>query len=160
MKIVFGLMVAAMLMAGVWLSGTPDVVSASTSTVESAIQERGREIVVPGGRLFSRVIRAGDFLFLSGALGRSRDGENGAGPETQRALESLKGLLEQADSGVDDLVKCTIFLAEIADYGAMNEAYSAFFGEIAPPARTALAAKELVNGAAVEVECMAYAPVG
>ena len=123
-------------------------------------QERpAREIVVPGSDLFSRVVRAGDFLFLAGALGRSRSEENGPGPETRRALESIEGLLEQAGATKNDLVKCTVFLADFEDYGAMNEVYGEFF-EGSPPARTALGGSQLFGGASLEIECMAYAPEG
>ena len=161
MRAVFGGLAAMALVLGAWafLRMPPD--GGASVPSEATVQERGREIVVPGSDLFSRVVRAGDFLFLAGALGRSRseEEENGPGPETRRALESIEGLLEQAGADRNDLVKCTVFLADVEDYGAMNEAYGEFFGGT-PPARTALGGNQLVAGATVEIECMAYAPRG
>jgi len=160
MKLFVGVVLAAALALGVILVpvGSGDPVAEASPI--PATQEREREILVPGGQTFSRMVRGGDFLFLSGILGRSRQEENGIGPETQRALDTIEGLLEQAGADKQDLVKCTVFLADIGDYGAMNEVYGAFF-EGTPPARTALQIAALpVEGAAVEIECMAYAPAG
>lgn len=142
---------AAMTMAGC------DVQSAGSAEA-SMTQERPRkEILRPGSELFSRVVRAGDLLFLSGMLG-TRAEEEGVGPETRVALESIQSELEAVGASMEDVVKCTVFLADLADYAAMNEVYSEFFSA-SPPARSAVQAG-LVFDARVEIECIAVAPEG
>lgn len=121
-------------------------------------QERPqKEILRPGGELFSRVVRAGDLLFLSGMLG-TRAEEEGVGPETRVALESIQSELEAVGASMADVVKCTVFLADLDDYAAMNEVYSEFFSD-SPPARSAVQSG-LVFDALVEIECIAVAPEG
>lgn len=130
--------------------------TASTGAESAATQERPRkEVLRPGGELFSRVVRAGDLLFLSGMLG-TRAEEDGVGPETRVALESIQSELEAVGASMADVVKCTVFLADLEDYGAMNEVYGEFFPSD-PPARSAVQAG-LVFDARVEIECIAVAP--
>jgi reactive intermediate/imine deaminase len=71
-------------------------------------------------------------------------------------MENIKRLLEQVGSGMDRVVKCTVFLADIADFRAMNEVYRTFF-PAEPPARSTVAVASLVLNARVEIECMALA---
>jgi 2-iminobutanoate/2-iminopropanoate deaminase len=78
------------------------------------------------------------------------------GPETRQTLENIKRVLEHAGSSMDRVVKCTVFLQDIADYAAMNEVYATFFPED-PPARSTVAGSGLALGARVEIECMAVA---
>ena len=80
----------------------------------------------------------------------------GIGPETEQALIYIKETLERAGSSLEHAVKCTVFLADIDDFAAMNEVYSAFFPE-APPARSTVAVAGLALGARIEVECIAMA---
>jgi 2-iminobutanoate/2-iminopropanoate deaminase len=121
-------------------------------------------ILVPGvARLpqFSSAVRSGDFLFLSGVLGTKPNSmelvEGGAGPETKQALENMHTVLKACGADLDDVVKCTVFLCDMADFAAMNEAYAAVFGTANPPARSSLAARALALGARVEIECIAAA---
>ena len=105
---------------------------------------------------FSRAVRVGDTLYLSGALG-IKDRKlvaGGVGPETAQALENIKASLAEHGLGMDDVVKCTVFLADIADFAAMNEVYMTAF---APPrpARSALAVSGLALQSNVEIECLA-----
>lgn len=107
-------------------------------------------------RLFSPVVRTGNLYFLSGVIGRSQQGENGVVPETRRVLEGIRERLASVGATLEDIVKCQVFLVDMADYGAMNDVYVSFFPED-PPARTALAVQGLPAGAAVEITCIAAA---
>ena len=107
---------------------------------------------------FSEAVRVGDLLILSGQLG-ILPGEmtlapGGIGPETRQTMENIKATLEKYGSSMDRVVKCTVFLADIAEWGAMNEVYRTYFPEHAP-ARSALGASGLALDARVEIECMA-----
>lgn len=121
-------------------------------------------IEVPGvARLpvFSSAIRSGNLIFLSGAIGtlpgdEIRLVEGGIGPETRQTLENLRNVVEATGGSMADMVKCTVFLADMADYAAMNEVYLEFFPSD-PPARSALASGGLAFDARVEIECIAAA---
>jgi reactive intermediate/imine deaminase len=109
---------------------------------------------------FSEAVRVGDLLFVSGQLG-NRPGTlelvpGGIGPETRQTLENIRAILERRGSSLDRVVKCTVFLADISEWGAMNEVYRTFFPQ-SPPARSALGANGLALGARVEIECIAAA---
>ena len=111
---------------------------------------------------FSDAVRAGDFLFVSGQIGNA-PGKNevvagGIGPEAARALENIKAILGRNGSSMDDVVKCTIFLADIRERPAFNDVYVRFFPHHLP-ARSAFGASGLALGARVEIECLAYSPV-
>jgi 2-iminobutanoate/2-iminopropanoate deaminase len=97
-------------------------------------------------------VKVGNTLYLSGQLGNR--GEKGITPETKAAMESIKTLLEANGSHMDDIVKCTVFLADYAEWGAMNDVYLSYFTKHRP-ARSAVAVAGLSGGARVEVECIA-----
>ena len=108
---------------------------------------------------YSQAIDSGaGLVFVSGQL--PIDPATGAFPEggikeqTAQSIRNAKAILEEAGSGLDKVVKTTVFLADMADFGAMNEVYSSYF--TAPfPARSAVAVKDLPKGALVEIECIA-----
>lgn len=105
-------------------------------------------------------MRAGDFLVVSGQLGRTPEGEfveGGVGPQTAQAVANIAQLLEAEDSSLTDVVKTTVLLADIDDYGVVNEAYMQAFGDHRP-ARSAFATGGLPLGALVEIEAWAYSP--
>jgi reactive intermediate/imine deaminase len=106
------------------------------------------------GPFLSAGVKAGNVLYLSGQLGTSQGGERGIQPETRGALDRIKTLLEQNGSNLDDVVKCTVFLADFAEWGAMNEVYQTYFPKHRPT-RSAVAVSGLANTARVEIECMA-----
>jgi 2-iminobutanoate/2-iminopropanoate deaminase len=128
-----------------------------------------RQIIQPEGvarlPVFSSAVRSGDLLFLSGSLGALQGVspptlvEGGIGPETRQTMENIVTVLEAAGLTLQDLVKCTVFLADIGDYAAMNEVYVEFF-PADPPARSAMAGSGLALGALVEIECIAAFPEG
>jgi reactive intermediate/imine deaminase len=110
---------------------------------------------------FSEAVRAGDFLFLSGQIGNVPGKlelvPGGIDPESARALDNIKAILERNGSSMDAVVKCTVFLADIREWPAFNAVYRNYFPHHFP-ARSALATNGLALGARVEVECIAYAP--
>jgi len=106
---------------------------------------------------FSSAVRVGDLLFLSGSIGLvpgTRDlAEGGIQGETRQTMENIKGTLETFGSSMDKVVKCTVFLADMSEWGAMNEVYRTYFEN--PPARSALGASGLALNSRVEIECIA-----
>jgi 2-iminobutanoate/2-iminopropanoate deaminase len=112
------------------------------------------------GLPFSSAVRVGDLLFLSGQIGNvpgtRKLAEGGITGQTRQALENIKAVLAFAGSSLDRAVKCTVFLADIQDFAAMNVVYATYFPKD-PPARSTVAAKGLVGGARVEIECIAAA---
>ncbi|MGI9626348.1 MAG: RidA family protein [Longimicrobiales bacterium] len=141
--------------------------TAASEIPEAEGQETVRiEHIVPEGvtrlPVFTPAVRVGDLVFLSGAIGTPPGGEmriveGGVGPETRATMENVRRILEAAGLGFEDLVKCTVFLADIEDYAAMNDVYITYFEEIEPPARSAMAGSGLALGARVEIECIAAA---
>jgi 2-iminobutanoate/2-iminopropanoate deaminase len=107
---------------------------------------------------YSQAIRVGDLVFAAGQLGTDpASGElvgDDVGRQAEQALANLAAILDAAGSGLDRLVKVTVFLAEIGDWPAVNEVY----GRIIPtpyPARSAFAVKALPKGGLVEIEAVA-----
>jgi reactive intermediate/imine deaminase len=113
-----------------------------------------------GQRLpFSSAVRAGDTVYLSGALGIGSDGKLGDGISTQAklAMDNLGNALRQAGLAWGDVAKCTVFLADMKDWPAFNQIYVTYFPDQKFPARSAFGANGLAMGALLEVECIAYA---
>lgn len=113
------------------------------------------------GLPFSEAVRAGDFLFLAGQIGDDRKTgkvvSGGIKPEARQTLQHIRNVLERNGASLKDVVKCTVFLADIKEWPAFNEVYREFFS--APfPARSAFAASGLAMNVRVEVECIAYTP--
>jgi 2-iminobutanoate/2-iminopropanoate deaminase len=112
---------------------------------------------------YSQAIRAGELVFTAGQLGIDpATGElSGDDVEVQaaRALANLRAILEAAGSGMDRLVKVTVYLADIADWPAVNEVYAREVPQPFP-ARSAFAVRDLPKGARVEVEAVATVELG
>ena len=106
---------------------------------------------------FSSAVRVDNTLYLSGNLGNIPGSielaEGGIQGETRQTMENIKRVLEQFGSSMDEIVKCQVFLADMAEWGAMNEVYKTHFEN--PPARSALGANGLALDARVEIECTA-----
>jgi 2-iminobutanoate/2-iminopropanoate deaminase len=102
---------------------------------------------------YSEGVQYGGLIFLAGKTGGA--GEPGVQPETRRTLESIADALERFGSSMDRVVKCTVFLVDMAEWGAMNEVYAEFFPEN-KPARTAVGIS-LGGDTRVEIECIAAA---
>lgn len=106
---------------------------------------------------YSQAVKAGGFLFTSGQIPLSSDGSAVAGDvraQTRQVLENLRNVLEAAGSGLDRVVKCTCFLADMNDFAAMNEVYAEFFGA-SLPARSTVQVARLPKDASVEIEAVA-----
>ena len=107
---------------------------------------------------FSDAVRVGNMLYLSGKIGNIPGtpelAEGGIQGETRQALENIKGSLEKYGSSMQEVVKCTVFLADIKEWDLMNEVYMEFF-TTNPPARSALGTSGLALDSRVEIECMA-----
>jgi len=111
-------------------------------------------------RPFSQAVRAGDFLILSGQLGTGADGKLVAGgivPETKQMMDNIKAVLEKNGASFADVVKCTVFLADMAEWPTFNGVYTTYFTKPFP-ARSAIGSNGLALQARVELECMAYQP--
>ena len=106
---------------------------------------------------YTPLVRAGGWLVSSGQIGL-RDGAlvpGGVQDETRQALENLRALLEAEGSGLDDVVKTTVFLRHMRDYTLVNDTYLEAFGDHRP-ARSAVAVAELPIHALVEIEAWAW----
>lgn len=106
---------------------------------------------------FSAVVTVGDLLYLSGQLGTDSTGKlvaGGIGPETRQAMENIRAVVERNGSTMDRVVKCLVMLADMNQWGAMNQVYVTYFPRHLP-ARSALGANGLALGAQVEIECVA-----
>jgi 2-iminobutanoate/2-iminopropanoate deaminase len=107
---------------------------------------------------YSQAIEAGGMVFVSGQLPINPEtgefAEGGVKELTRQSLTNMQHILEEVGLTLDNVVKTTVFLADMSDFAAMNEVYAEFFS--APyPARSAVAVKTLPKGALVEIECIA-----
>ena len=107
---------------------------------------------------YSQATTTDDLVFTAGQIPLTPDGDlldsAPVAEQTEQALANLEAVLTEADAGMDDVLKVTIFLADIADFDAMNEAYAGFF-DADPPARSAVGVDALPKGVAVEIEAVA-----
>jgi 2-iminobutanoate/2-iminopropanoate deaminase len=110
---------------------------------------------------YSQAIKAGGFVFVSGQIPIDpQTGEfvsGGVAEQTDRVLKNLSAVLEASGSSLEQVVKTTVFLADMKDFGAMNEVYARFF-TAEPPARATVAAAGLPRDARVEIEAVALVP--
>ena len=112
------------------------------------------------GAPYSQAIRANGFVFVSGQLALRPDhaeivGED-IGEQTEQVFANLQAILEEAGSGLDKLVKTTVFLTDLGDFAGMNEVYARRVGQ-PPPARATVEISNLPSGAKVEIEAIALA---
>jgi reactive intermediate/imine deaminase len=131
-------------------------------TSTAAAQDK-QVIQMPGalaGLPFSSAVRVGNVLYLSGQIGNlpgtRQLADTGITRQTQQTLENIKAVLTHAGSSMERVVKCTVFLVNIADFEKMNAVYATYFPKD-PPARSTVAGSGLALGARVEIECLATA---
>lgn len=125
----------------------------SSSDIRYITTDAAREAGFP----FSPAVEADGWVFLSGALGTVPGGglaPGGIGPETRQTMDNIQATLESEGLGWDRVVKCSVFLADTAEWPAFNEIYKTYF-DSNYPARSALGASGLALGARVEIECIA-----
>lgn len=112
------------------------------------------------GAPYSQAISAGGLVFVSGQLSLRLDHAEIVGDsiaeQTEQVFANLRAILEAAGSGLDRLVKTTVYLADLGDFGGMNEVYARHVGD-APPARATIEVSALPSGAKVEIEAIALA---
>ncbi len=108
---------------------------------------------------FSEMVIVGNMMYLSGQIGSSKEDpmklvEGGIAAESKQALENIKAVLERNGSSLENVVKCTVMLADISEWGQFNSEYVKFFpGD--KPARSAFGTNGLALNARVEIECIA-----
>lgn len=107
---------------------------------------------------FSEAVRVGEMLYLTGQIGNIPGtlnlAEGGTLGQARQAMENIKAALERHGSSLAEVVKCTVMMADIAEWGAFNEVYVTYFPNH-KPARSAFGTNGLALGAALEVECWA-----
>ena len=107
---------------------------------------------------YSQAIKVGNLVFASGQVpivpATGEFVEGGIQEQTRQALTNAQAILEEAGTSLNNVVKTTVFLSDMANFAAMNEVYAEFFTQ-PYPARSAVAVKALPKGALVEVECIA-----
>ena len=111
---------------------------------------------------YSSAVRAGDFLFVSGqgpvdAATGEMQSEATVQEQTRLVLQHLQTILRGCRADLQDVVKCSVFLRDAQDFGAMNEVYAEVFGAY-KPASTTVAAGMVAVGMKVEIDCIAYRP--
>lgn len=115
--------------------------------------------VIPAGLPFSEAVRVGRTLYLSGQVGvvpgKMTLVEGGIEAEARQAMDNIKTVLETHGYSMNDVVKCTVMLADISEWATFNEVYRIYFADHFP-ARSAMGVNGLGLGARVEVECIAF----
>lgn len=112
------------------------------------------------GAPYNQAVKAAGLVFVAGQLGLRPGEQEMVGPDvaaqTEQVMRNLAAILEEAGSGLDRLVKTTVFLQDLGDFAAMNEVYARHVGE-RPPARSTVEVAKLPSGALVEIEAVAVA---
>jgi 2-iminobutanoate/2-iminopropanoate deaminase len=112
------------------------------------------------GAPYSQAIRAGDFVFVSGQVALKPGEKELSGgsieEQTEQVFANLRAILEEAGTGLDRLVKTTVFLQNFDDFQGMNSVYAQHVGD-RPPARATVEVSKLPSGALVEIEAVALA---
>jgi len=109
---------------------------------------------------FSKAVRVGDILYLSGVIGRTSDGKipDGIEAQTKAAMDDIGATLKNAGLGYGDIFHCSVFLSDMKTWPAFNRVYVGYFPDGQLPARSALGVNALaLPGALMEIECQAYA---
>ena len=111
------------------------------------------------GAPYNQAIRVGELVFVAGQLGISLETGELVGPtvpeQTEQIMKNLSAILDAAGSGLDKLVKTTVFLLDLGDFAGMNEVYARHVGD-RPPARSTVGISQLPSGARVEIEAVAH----
>ena len=110
---------------------------------------------------YSQGIKWYSLIYTAGQVGLDRQTgklvEGGIESQTRRALDNLTAILRAAGTSIENVVKTTVFLTDLAHFSAMNEVYKEYFGTAQPPARSTVQVAGLPLGALVEIECVAFA---
>jgi len=109
------------------------------------------------GAPYNQAVKAAGFVFVAGQLGLKpgdKEPVQGIAEQTEQVMQNLRAILEEAGTGLDRLVKTTVFLQHFDDFAAMNEVYARHVGD-RPPARSTVEVAKLPSGALVEIEAVA-----
>jgi 2-iminobutanoate/2-iminopropanoate deaminase len=142
-----------------WLT-IASVALAGAQVVDRPVVERIGKPSINGQRLpFSSAVRVGDMLYLSGQIGNRADGTlpDGIDAQSRQVMDNIGGVLKSAGLSFNDVVKCTVMIDDIKQWGDFNKVYVTYFPAGKFPARSAFGADGLALGALIEVECWAYA---
>ena len=108
---------------------------------------------------YSQAVKIGDLVYTAGQLGLDPATgalvEGGISEQTRRVLDNLSAVLEAAGSSMQCVVKATVFITDMSNFGAMNEVYKQYFSSDVPPARSTVQVAGLPLSALVEIECVA-----
>lgn len=146
--------ISAVMLSGVLLGAcVPSSVAAQTAP--EFLQPYG-----PTTRPFSPAVRVGNMLYLAGQIGTSANAggavvSGGIAAETKQVMLNITDVLQKTGSDLEHVVKCTVFMADMKEWDAMNEVYKTFFKNGKYPARSALGTSGLALNARVEIECVA-----
>jgi reactive intermediate/imine deaminase len=141
--------------AGAMIMTTP----ADSAPARPAVEHYGNDSLNGPKLPFSRAVRVGDILYLSGAIGRGPDGKppEGIEAQTKATMEDIGETLKLSGLGYGDLFHCTVFLSDMENWAAFNKVYVTYFTPGKMPARSAVGVNGLALGALTEIECQAYA---
>lgn len=155
-----GPIVAALAIAAAMVAG-PAVRPLAAQQAPQATTPKAEFIGPNASGTLSQSVRVGGTIYLSGMLGTANGAlvPGGIAGQTKQALTNMTAALERAGATIDDVVQCTVFLADMAEWPAMNEVYIPFFARHRP-ARTAVAVNGLALDARVEIQCVAVKGAG
>lgn len=144
-------------LAGAATLGLPASAAAKGKATQKVITRDGQPLKPDS--ILSPGIQFGNLLFVSGAGAHDptthKVVEGPISNQVRQCLDNIKGVLEAGGSSLDRVLKCNVFLKEIADFQEMNKVYHTFF-PTNPPARSTVAVKDLPGDSPVEIECIAY----
>ncbi len=133
--------------------------SGSSAMASGPVEYLNSGKVLPTNLPFSEAVVVGDTVYLSGQIGnipgQLKLAEGGISGESVQVMENIKTSLEAHGMDLSNLVKCTVMLADIKEWGEFNNVYKTYFDEGRFPARAAFGANGLALGAKVEVDCIA-----
>lgn len=121
---------------------------------EEVVSSKSSKAIGP----YSQAVKYGNLIFVAGQIGKDPKSDNlreGISDQTKQILENIKNLLADSGSDIDNVLKTTVYLADINDFPIMNEAYASFFKK-PYPARATVEVAKLPKGALIEIECIAY----
>ena len=158
-------LVLAVLCAGCARSSSSSPAGGAPAPADTRTTENGITWHTPYGRPtrpFTPAVQVGNLLFLAGQIGTAANAQGavvagGIKAETRQTMENIKEGLQKSGSSLDRVVKCTVFMADMREWDAMNEVYATYFPRN-KPARSALGANGLALSARVEIECIAAVP--
>ncbi len=137
-------------------------ISAKGTLFSSRVPESGITYInqTGNGLPFSKAVRAGDLVYLSGMIGAGADGKlvPGFDAQAKQTMDNIAAILKSQGLSMNNVVKCTVMIQDMANYNAFNNIYKTYFSKEHYPARSAFGANALAFGAEMEVDVIAYDP--